>query len=144
MIYPSNWVEIQNEGFILVFQLVFSSITLWKPSCIFECFHEFILEKVGQNTILMELETEVIYTCASVLEVMTMENAKWQAARLETARDLPMKCFLPPFNSLSFSRGGELLAGIKSWTGYIKSFIHHTSYSASVSDQSLLKIFLLT
>lgn len=45
------------------------------------------LEKTEQNTILMELETQVAHTCAGVLKVMTTENVRWQKARLETCSD---------------------------------------------------------
>lgn len=45
---------------------------------------------------------------------------------------------LSAFHSPSLSHGGAMLVGIESWAGYIKSFIHHTYYFASVSGQSLI------
>lgn len=42
-----------------------------------------------------------------------------------------------------FSKGGKVLVGIKAWPGYIKSFIHQTCYSASVSDWYLIKILII-
>lgn len=54
-----------------------------------------------QNTVSLELGTTVMYNFASVLKVMTMENATWQEAKLETGRDPRMKCSGPVFNSLS-------------------------------------------
>lgn len=48
------------------------------------------------------------------------------------------------FSSPSFSHGGAMLVGIESWAGYIKSFIHHTYYSASVSGQFLIAPYHLS
>ena len=78
-----------------------SSITLLKTSCLFECGYDFMFGEMVQNTVSIELGTKVMYNFASVLKVMTMENATWQEAKLETGRDPRMKCSGPVLNSLS-------------------------------------------
>ena len=110
-----------------------SGITLLKASCIFERCYEFIFGESRTKRYFNATRNQSNVCRASVLKVRTTENTRWQEARLETETDPLMKCSGPAFNSLSFSHRDEMIVEIKYWSRSIKSFIHQTCYSASVS-----------
>lgn len=128
-----NWRESQNEGFILFIHLISSGITLLKAPCIFERCYEFIFGESRTKHCFNATRNQSNVCRASVLKVRTTENTRWQEAILETETDPLMKCPGPAFNSLPFSHRDEMIVEIKYWSRSIKSFIHQTCYSASVS-----------